>query len=144
MDKISSKIDGVSMDVMDETGMVSDDQEVESTTTINITEDSLVSQETLDRSSPEIWGDDSVQKFVAKFHPPPTSESPTWLDLTSEDKKEIARLESLNEDELMMMAKGLFDRAYFLEKEELVEMQKGKLLNIYNNDQEVNKNNLSS
>lgn len=142
-DKMSSKSDEVNMDVVQVTSVVSDDQEVEATT-INITEESLVSQETLERSSPEIWGDNSVQKFVAKFHPSPSSESPTWLDITPDDKKEIARLESLNEDELMMMAKGLFDRAYFLEKEELVEMQKGKLLNIYNNGQDVRKNNLPS
>lgn len=108
------------------------DQEISESAPSNcITEESLVSQETLDRSSPEIWGDDSLQKFVAKFHPT-QPESPTqWLDLSQDDKKEIERLESLNEDELMMMAKGLFDRAYFLEKEELVEMQKGKLLNVF-------------
>ncbi|XP_047345891.1 protein lin-52 homolog isoform X6 [Vespa velutina] len=91
-------------------------------TDLTCVEESLMSLEKLDRASPDLWPEQSVNEFVAQNSP--QLEPATWASgLTADDLNQLHRLIS--------EVKKLHDLAYQLGMEEAKEMTRGKYLNIF-------------
>ncbi|XP_072031399.1 protein lin-52 homolog [Amphiura filiformis] len=96
-------------------------------------DDSLLSFETLDRSSPDLWPEQipGVSDFAAIKSPLTQNNSPPWeADLEKNDIDMLNELGSLTTANLMEKIKGLQNLAYQLGLEESREMTRGKFLNI--------------
>ncbi|XP_033208325.1 protein lin-52 homolog isoform X6 [Belonocnema kinseyi] len=106
--------------------MASDDSEPEQT------EESLMSFEKLDRSSPELWPEQSVSEFVAQNSAASKPEQPSWTtSLSPSEINQLHQLGNLSMDLLIKEVKKLHDMAYELGVEEAREMTRGKYLNIF-------------
>ncbi|XP_044730418.1 protein lin-52 homolog [Chrysoperla carnea] len=98
-------------------------------------EESLLSLEKLDRTSPELWPErmPGVSEFVSCYTPP-NSSPPSWTKgLTNEDINILHQLGALSMNGLIAEVKKLHDLAYQLGQEEAKEMTRGKYLNIFTN-----------
>ncbi|XP_078000964.1 protein lin-52 homolog [Glandiceps talaboti] len=94
-------------------------------------EQTLLSFERLDRSSPELWPEQipGVSEFAA--FKSPGNQSPPWCaELEKDDIDMLQEFGSLTTANLMEKVKGLQNLAYQLGLEESREMTRGKLLNI--------------
>ncbi|XP_012284594.1 protein lin-52 homolog isoform X3 [Orussus abietinus] len=97
---------------------------------LTIIEESLMSFEKLDRASPDLWPEQSVNEFVAQNSP--QIDSPSWtLNLTADDINQLHQLGNLSMTGLIAEVKKLHDMAYQLGLEEAKEMTRGKYLNIF-------------
>ncbi|XP_033208321.1 protein lin-52 homolog isoform X3 [Belonocnema kinseyi] len=112
--------------------MASDDSEPEQT------EESLMSFEKLDRSSPELWPEQTndevpgVSEFVAQNSAASKPEQPSWTtSLSPSEINQLHQLGNLSMDLLIKEVKKLHDMAYELGVEEAREMTRGKYLNIF-------------
>ncbi|XP_012254326.1 protein lin-52 homolog isoform X3 [Athalia rosae] len=93
-------------------------------------ENSLMSLEKLDRGSPELWPEQSVNEFVAQNSP--QTEPPSWsTSFTADDLNKLHQLGNLSMTGLIAEVKKLHDTAYQLGLEEAKEMTRGKYLNIF-------------
>ncbi|XP_023234546.1 protein lin-52 homolog isoform X2 [Centruroides sculpturatus] len=95
----------------------------------------LLSQEKLDRTSPELWPEQipGVLEFVAIASPTTSVDNnqPEWLkDLDQEDVNMLQGFGSLTAAALLEKVKDLQNLAYQLGLEEAHEMTRGKFLNI--------------
>ncbi|XP_046433016.1 lin-52 protein isoform X6 [Neodiprion pinetum] len=81
-------------------------------------DESLMSLEKLDRASPDLWPEQSVNEYVAQNSP--QTEPPSWAATLAAD--DINKLHQV---------KKLHDTAYQLGLEEAKEMTRGKYLNIF-------------
>ncbi|XP_046749137.1 protein lin-52 homolog isoform X6 [Diprion similis] len=81
-------------------------------------DESLMSLEKLDRASPDLWPEQSVNEYVAQNSP--QTEPPSWSATLAAD--DINKLHQV---------KKLHDTAYQLGLEEAKEMTRGKYLNIF-------------
>nr|AIU94799.1 hypothetical protein [Phragmatopoma lapidosa] len=101
----------------------------------NADDQSLISFERLDRSSPDLWPEQipGVSEFAA-FSPPAQIRAPSpekWMNgLEKEDIDMLQELGSLTTAQLAEKVKGLRNKAYQLGLEEAKEMTRGKFLNI--------------
>ncbi|XP_032812033.1 protein lin-52 homolog isoform X1 [Petromyzon marinus] len=97
-------------------------------------EQSLLSFEKLDRSSPELWPEQipGVAEFAASFKSPIASSPPKWMaDLEKDDLDMLQEFGSLTMANLMEKVRGLQNLAYQLGLDESArEMTRGKFLNI--------------
>ncbi|XP_002734202.1 protein lin-52 homolog [Saccoglossus kowalevskii] len=96
-------------------------------------EQTLLSLEKLDRSSPELWPEQipGVSEFAAFKSPVAGSQSPPWsAKLEDDDIDMLQEFGSLTTANLMEKVKGLQNLAYQLGLEEAREMTRGKFLNI--------------
>ncbi|CAM9505858.1 unnamed protein product [Lampetra fluviatilis] len=96
-------------------------------------EQSLLSFEKLDRSSPELWPEQipGVAEFAASFKSPIASSPPKWMaDLEKDDLDMLQEFGSLTMANLMEKVRGLQNLAYQLGLDESREMTRGKFLNI--------------
>ncbi|XP_071833546.1 protein lin-52 homolog isoform X2 [Apostichopus japonicus] len=94
----------------------------------------LLSNETLDRSSPELWPEriPGVDDFAALKSPAAETTSKPWeADLQKNDINMLNELGSLPTNELMKKVKGLQNVAYQLGLEESREMTRGRYLKIF-------------
>ncbi|XP_071833545.1 protein lin-52 homolog isoform X1 [Apostichopus japonicus] len=104
----------------------------------------LLSNETLDRSSPELWPERSVLNFGFPYLVPgvddfaalkspaaETTSKPWEADLQKNDINMLNELGSLPTNELMKKVKGLQNVAYQLGLEESREMTRGRYLKIF-------------
>ncbi|XP_014598500.1 PREDICTED: protein lin-52 homolog isoform X3 [Polistes canadensis] len=99
-------------------------------TDLTCVEESLMSLEKLDRASPDLWPEQSVNEFVVKNSP--QLEPATWASgLTAEDLNQLHQLGNLSMTGLISEVKKLHDLAYQLGMEEAKEMTRGKYLNIF-------------
>ncbi|KAG7302010.1 hypothetical protein JYU34_013461 [Plutella xylostella] len=97
-------------------------------------EESLLSLEKLDRTSPELWPEQIPG--VSEFAPAqPPQDAPWDKALTTEDISFMQQLGSLTTSGLIMEVKKLHDLAYQLGLEEAKEMTRGKYLNIFSRRQ---------
>ncbi|XP_033208320.1 protein lin-52 homolog isoform X2 [Belonocnema kinseyi] len=113
--------------------MASDDSEPEQTD-LTIVEESLMSFEKLDRSSPELWPEQipGVSEFVAQNSAASKPEQPSWTtSLSPSEINQLHQLGNLSMDLLIKEVKKLHDMAYELGVEEAREMTRGKYLNIF-------------
>ncbi|XP_043521319.1 protein lin-52 homolog isoform X2 [Frieseomelitta varia] len=93
-------------------------------------EESLMSLEKLDRASPDLWPEQSVNEFVAQNSP--QTEPSSWAaGLTPDDINQLHHLGNLSMGGLISEVKKLHDMAYQLGLEEAKEMTRGKYLNIF-------------
>ncbi|XP_063709564.1 cancer/testis antigen family 47 member C1 [Culicoides brevitarsis] len=98
-------------------------------------DENLLSEENLDRESPEIWPEKipGVQDFVQE-HATEGSSLPTWTKgLTQEDIDQMHELGAMSNSQLILEIKKLYDHAYKIGVEESKEMSRGKLLQIFAN-----------
>ncbi|XP_022248325.1 protein lin-52 homolog isoform X2 [Limulus polyphemus] len=96
-------------------------------------EPSLLSQEKLDRSSPELWPEQipGVSEFAALTSPVSGENSqPEWKDIDQEDVYMMQGFGSLTAAALIEKVKALQNLAYQLGVEEAREMTRGRFLNI--------------
>ncbi|XP_076306190.1 DREAM core complex component lin-52 isoform X2 [Tachypleus tridentatus] len=96
-------------------------------------EPSLLSQEKLDRSSPELWPEQipGVSEFAALTSPASGENSqPEWKDIDQEDVYMMQGFGSLTAAALIEKVKALQNLAYQLGVEEAREMTRGRFLNI--------------
>ncbi|XP_043466504.1 protein lin-52 homolog isoform X2 [Leptopilina heterotoma] len=97
---------------------------------LTIVEESLMSLEKLDRASPDLWPEQSVNEYVAQNSP--QTEQPYWTSsLTASEINQLHQLGNLTMDLLIKEVKKLHDLAYELGVEEAREMTRGKYLNIF-------------
>ncbi|XP_063866575.1 protein lin-52 homolog isoform X1 [Scylla paramamosain] len=101
-------------------------------------EPSLLSLEKLDRSSPDLWPEQSVSSVpgVYDFAPllsPQLSPDPQNLDLEEQDINLLYQFRLLTALEIIEEVKKLQNVAYQLGLEEAKEMTRGKYLHILNN-----------
>ncbi|RDD43144.1 Protein lin-52-like protein [Trichoplax sp. H2] len=99
---------------------------------------SLLSDEHLDRDSPDLWSDPSFG-YNVKFSPAPsavaTPGSSKWQDESQNDREIlIQELASLTKEEVLKKVRDLQNFAYQLGSEEAREMTRGKYLNILQSD----------
>ncbi|KAI4463397.1 lin52 family member [Holotrichia oblita] len=96
-------------------------------------EESLLSMENLDRSSPELWPEKipGMNEIMSIFTPPTAAKLPYSKDFTPEDQTYLHQLASLSTSGLISKVKDLHDMAYQLGLEESKEMTRGKYLNIF-------------
>nr|XP_034184251.1 protein lin-52 homolog isoform X2 [Osmia lignaria] len=87
-------------------------------------EESLMSLEKLDRASPDLWPEQSVNEFVAQ-HSPQTEPSSWASGLTPDDINQLHQLGNLSMNGLISEVKKLHDMAYQLGLEEAKEMTRG-------------------
>ncbi|XP_053974070.1 protein lin-52 homolog isoform X1 [Hylaeus anthracinus] len=99
-------------------------------------EESLMSLEKLDRASPDLWPEQTinqvpgVNEFVAQNSP--QIEPSSWAaSLTPDDINQLHQLGNLSMTGLISEVKKLHDTAYQLGLEEAKEMTRGKYLNIF-------------
>ncbi|XP_034951438.1 protein lin-52 homolog isoform X2 [Chelonus insularis] len=93
-------------------------------------EESLMSLEKLDRSSPDLWPEQSVGEFIHQNLE--ANQSFSWLNnLNQEDMNNLHQLGNLTMTGLIAEVKKLHDTAYQLGLEEAKEMTRGKYLNIF-------------
>ncbi|XP_043284819.1 protein lin-52 homolog isoform X3 [Venturia canescens] len=93
-------------------------------------EESLMSLEKLDRASPDLWPEQSVNEFVAQNSL--QSEAASWsAALTPDDINQLHQLGNLTMTGLIAEVKKLHDIAYQVGLEEAKEMTRGKYLNIF-------------
>ncbi|GBP23511.1 Protein lin-52 homolog [Eumeta japonica] len=95
-------------------------------------EESLLSLEKLDRTSPEIWPEPIPG--ISGFAPlqDPKEVPPPWhRGLSNDDIAYMQQLGTLSTTSLIMEVKKLHDLAYQLGLEEAKEMTRGKYLNIF-------------
>lgn len=94
----------------------------------------LLSNETLDRSSPELWPEriPGVDDFAALRSPVAETTSKPWeAEMQKNDINMLNELGSLPTNELMKKVKGLQNVAYQLGLEEAREMTRGRYLEIF-------------
>ncbi|XP_051164673.1 protein lin-52 homolog isoform X2 [Leptopilina boulardi] len=109
--------------------MASDESD-QGDTELTIVEESLMSLEKLDRASPDLWPEQSVNEYVAQNSP--HTEQPYWTSsLTAGEINQLHQLGNLTMDLLIKEVKKLHDLAYELGVEEAREMTRGKYLNIF-------------
>ncbi|XP_069695168.1 protein lin-52 homolog isoform X2 [Periplaneta americana] len=98
---------------------------------ITALDESLLSLEKLDRTSPELWPEQRVSEFMS-LHPsaPNASPQPWTKGLDSDDINLLHQFGSLTASGLIAEVKKLHDVAYQLGLEEAKEMTRGKYLNI--------------
>ncbi|XP_008551853.1 uncharacterized protein LOC103574227 isoform X3 [Microplitis demolitor] len=103
------------------------------TNDVTCLDDSLMSLEKLDRASPELWPEQSVNEFIAQNLS--TNEQSSWSasGINSEDMTQLHQLGNLPMTSLIAEVKKLHDLAYQLGLEEAKEMTRGKYLNIFKN-----------
>ncbi|KAF2905824.1 hypothetical protein ILUMI_00360 [Ignelater luminosus] len=108
--------------------------EQENETSFTPIEDSLLSMENLDRTSPELWPEKipGMSDFINSFTPPSTTKPPYSKAFTTEDNNYLHQLASLPTAGLIAKVKELHDIAYQLGVEEAKEMTRGKYLNLFN------------
>ncbi|KAK0086206.1 hypothetical protein PV325_003600 [Microctonus aethiopoides] len=99
-------------------------------TELSCVEDSLMSLEKLDRASPDLWPEQSVNEFIAQ-NLSPNDQSPWLSGLTPDDINQLHQLGNLSMTGLIAEVKKLHDQAYQLGLEEAKEMTRGKYLNIF-------------
>ncbi|EEB09985.1 12.5 kDa retinal tissue protein, putative [Pediculus humanus corporis] len=97
----------------------------------SIIEESLLSMEELDRTSPELWPEQipGVSEYIANT----TSfgKGQTWMKgLDNDDKAFLLYLSKLTPSGLVSEVKKLYDTAYQLGCEESKEMTRGKYLKV--------------
>lgn len=97
-------------------------------------EDSLLSMENLDRSSPELWPEKfpGMSDFINSFSPTSTTKPPYSKVFSAEDTNYLHQLATLSTAGLISKVKDLHDIAYQLGVEESKEMTRGKYLNLFN------------
>ncbi|KAK5643527.1 hypothetical protein RI129_007372 [Pyrocoelia pectoralis] len=103
-------------------------------------EESLLSMENLDRSSPELWPEKfpGMSDFINSFSPPHCSAKPPYSKVfTAEDTSYLHQLSALSTAALIAKVKDLHDIAYQLGVEESKEMTRGKYLNLFNKPRKV-------
>ncbi|KAB0794946.1 hypothetical protein PPYR_11785 [Photinus pyralis] len=103
-------------------------------------EESLLSMENLDRSSPELWPEKfpGMSDFINSFSPPHCSTKPPYSKVfTPEDTSHLHQLSALSTAALIAKVKDLHDIAYQLGVEESKEMTRGKYLNLFNKPRKV-------
>ncbi|KRT81183.1 hypothetical protein AMK59_6189, partial [Oryctes borbonicus] len=90
-------------------------------------EESLLSMENLDRSSPELWPEKipGMNEIMSIFTPPNSNKLPYSKELTQEDQNYLHQLASLSTSGLITKVKDLHDMAYQLGLEESKEMTRG-------------------
>ncbi|KAJ9592508.1 hypothetical protein L9F63_015825 [Diploptera punctata] len=106
---------------------------VQSVDPMNQLDESLLSLEKLDRSSPEMWPEQipGVSEFVSLHTSSPKSSPQPWTKiLDSDDINLLHQFGSLTVSSLIAEIKRLHDVAYQLGLEEAKEMTRGKYLNI--------------
>lgn len=108
--------------------MIVDDNEMERT---DIAEDSLISNENLDRASPELWPESNIAKYASQDSSLHKENSWSSSDFNQEDMNQIYRLGLMPVTDLIAEVKKLHDSAYQLGLEEAKEMTRGKYLNIF-------------
>eukprot|EP00118_Oscarella_pearsei_P003755 m.15629 g.15629 ORF g.15629 m.15629 type:complete len:129 (+) comp26465_c0_seq1:60-446(+) len=109
--------------------------------------ESLLSDECLDRSSPELWPDDGLLRDVTEFAggnraqlmPSESKSPPGWMsDADKDDMAMLQELGSLTTSQLVEKVRGLQNLAYQLGLDEAKEMTRGKFLNILGVDRTKN------
>nr|CAD7573858.1 unnamed protein product [Timema californicum] len=97
-------------------------------------EESLLSTEKLDRTSPELWPEQipGVLEFMSTQSTSNGSPQPWTKSLDNDDMNLLHQFGSLTAAELIAEVKKLHDVAYQLGLEEAKEMTRGKYLNILN------------
>lgn len=93
----------------------------------------LLSEENLDRASPDLWPEQipGVSEFAAGSPLASTDTTPKWVsDFEKADMDMIQELGSLSTTQVLEKVKGLQNLAYTLGMEEAHEMTRGKFLNI--------------
>ncbi|GLH10599.1 hypothetical protein R5R35_006105 [Gryllus longicercus] len=95
-------------------------------------DESLLSMEKLDRTSPELWPEQipGVSDFLMNSPLPSVNDQPWTKELDSEDINLLHQFGSLTAAGLIAEVKKLHDLAYQLGLEEAKEMTRGKYLNI--------------
>ncbi|XP_044009408.1 protein lin-52 homolog isoform X2 [Aphidius gifuensis] len=95
-------------------------------------EDSLMSFEKLDRASPDLWPEQSVNGYIAQ-NLPASDQAPWTSAQTVDDINQLHQLGNMTVTNLIAEVKKLHDEAYKLGLEEAKEMTRGKYLNIFSN-----------
>jgi len=93
----------------------------------------LLSEENLDRASPDLWPEQipGVSEFAAVSPLAGTNTPPTWVsEFEKADMEMIQEFGSLSTTQLLEKVRGLQNLAYQLGLEEAHEMTRGKFLNI--------------
>ncbi|XP_063217810.1 protein lin-52 homolog [Bacillus rossius redtenbacheri] len=95
-------------------------------------DESLLSMEKLDRTSPELWPEQipGVSEFASYSKTTNSSPQPWTKGLDNNDLNLLNHLSSLTATEMIAEVKKLHDIAYQLGREEAKEMTRGKYLNI--------------
>ncbi|XP_067011856.1 protein lin-52 homolog [Anabrus simplex] len=95
-------------------------------------EESLLSMEKLDRTSPELWPEQipGVTEYIFNTPPPNKTMQPWTRELDSEDINLLHQFGSLTAAGLIAEVKKLKDVAYQLGLEEAKEMTRGKYLKV--------------
>ncbi|KAF7283900.1 DREAM core complex component lin-52 [Rhynchophorus ferrugineus] len=96
-------------------------------------ENSLLTMENLDRSSPEMWPEKipGVTDFINSYNNHIVSKMPYSKELTEDDQNYLQELAALPTANLIAKVKELHDIAYQLGVEESKEVTRGKYLNIF-------------
>ncbi|XP_074116192.1 DREAM core complex component lin-52 isoform X1 [Cotesia typhae] len=108
-------------------------------TDVTCLDDSLMSLEKLDRASPELWPEQTidqvpgVNEFIAQNLSPSEQSSWSASGISTDDMAQLHQLGSLPVTSLIAEVKKLHDLAYQLGLEEAKEMTRGKYLNIFKN-----------
>ena len=93
----------------------------------------LLSEENLDRASPDLWPEQipGVSGFAAESPLASSETTPKWVsDFEKADMEMIQELGSLGTNQLLEKVRGLQNLAYQLGMQEAHEMTRGKMLNI--------------
>lgn len=91
-------------------------------------ENELLSEERLDRTSPEMWEKEKSRK-VDDIKP---DEAPAWAKgLTQDDIDQIYKLGTLSKADVIAEVKKLYDLSYKIGVQEAKEMTRGRYLNIF-------------
>lgn len=93
-------------------------------------EESLLSMEKLDRTSPELWPEQIPGMMDFASYSTNGNKDPWTADFTSEDMTLMNQFSNLSMPALISEVKRLHDLAYQLGLEEAKEMTRGKYLNI--------------
>ncbi|XP_017783143.1 PREDICTED: protein lin-52 homolog [Nicrophorus vespilloides] len=97
-------------------------------------EQSLISMENIDRTSPELWPEKfpGLTDFISSYANLNTTKLPYNKKFNHEDQTYMNQLSTLSTSSLVSKVKELHDITYQLGLEESKEMTRGKYLNIFN------------
>jgi len=97
----------------------------------NTSEQSLISFETLDRKSPDLWPEQIPGVSDFAYNNAPDVTPPKWLaSINKEDPDMLQEFGSLSPAQLVEKVRGLQELSFQLGLEEAHEMVRGKFLNI--------------
>ncbi|XP_065159865.1 protein lin-52 homolog isoform X2 [Atheta coriaria] len=93
----------------------------------------LISMENIDRESPQLWPEKSMNEFMNAYSATSSNKLPYSREFDSEDTNLLNQLSAIPVASLIAKVKELHDLAYQLGIEEAKEMTRGKCLQIFDN-----------